>query len=255
MAQGLLDMGSPAWRVTHRETQMKSLVLALAATASVLGTGCGSPPCQRNVTLDWSGGFLGADGVQRLCANANVAGVAFVDLFINNDASTAARFNCTSYAAQAVDVGSGTNLYTVEGVEAGGRIAFRVELAVAAGCGNQTYAVTPAEGTLALDYSLPGNACFAPDSRIFSEVRDDIANQIAFVDSSSTSSPLCAPSPAPAPTYLLPAGNFTLIGVNEFSQSSGGIVGADCTQRAFQIAGASTTTVTPAIVNSGRACF
>ena len=235
---------------------MKRLVLALAATAIVLGTGCGSPPCQRNVTLDWSGGFLGADGVQRPCGTASAnASIAFVDLFINNDATTAARFSCTAYAAQAVDVGSGTNLYTVEGVESGGRIAFRAELSVAAACGNQTYAVTPAEGTLALDYSLPGNACFAPDSRIFSEVRDDIANQIAFVDS-STSSPLCAPSPAPAPTYLLPAGNFTLIGVNEFSQSSGGVVGADCTQRAFQIVGgASVTTVSPAIVNSTRACF
>jgi hypothetical protein len=190
------------------------------------------------------------DGVRRPCASA---GVTFVDLFINDDASTAVRVACTQGAAQAVDLPNGTNLFTIEGVEANDRIAFRDEVNLGFACGDQHVNVAPAEGTLALDYALPGNACFAANTRIFSAVRDDIANQLAYVDN-TTSSPVCAPSPAPAPTFLLPAGSFTLLGVNEWSPTSG-IVGADCTDRTFQIAGAQTTTVPADIVNSATACF
>lgn len=240
---------------------MNRIVLALAAaSATFVGAGCGpathAGPCPNSVTVDWSGGFQLATGSITSCSGANVSAM---DLFINDDPSTRVRVACTQGAAQAVDLPAGTNLFTVEGIDARSgqdRIAFRAEVNVASACGDQHVAVTPAAGTLALDYALPGNACYAPDSRIFSSVRDDIANQVAFVDA-STSSPLCAPSPAPAPTFILPAGNYTLLGVNEWSPSvaGNGIVGADCTDRAFQIAGAQTTTVTPSLVDSTTACF
>lgn len=236
---------------------MKRLALALAAAVTV-GTGCGSSHhrCANSVTVDWSGGFQTAANARVGCSAANVSAI---DLFINDDVSTAVRVPCTQGAAQAVDLPDGTNLFTVEGIDrrsGSDRIAFRAEVNVPFACGDQSVAVTPAQGTLALDYSLPNNAC-VPNSRIFSAVHDDIANQLAFVDADPTASPLCAPTPAPAPTFILPAGNFTLLGVNEFSQSSGGngIVGADCTHRTFQISGAQTTTVTPSLVDSHAACF
>jgi hypothetical protein len=242
----------------HRETHMKRLALVLAAAATVAGTGCGSSTprrCANSVTVDWSGGFLRADGATRDCAGAFVSAV---DLFINDDPNTAVRVACSQGAAQAVDLPDGTNLFTVEGIDqrggGTGRIAFRAEVNRPFACGDQHVLVTPSQGTLALDYSLPGNACVAGGSLIFSEVRDDIANQLAFQDTSG-SSPVCAPSPAPAPTFILPAGNFTLLGVNEVTASTFAVVGADCTDRPFQITGATTTTVTPSLVDSSTACF
>jgi hypothetical protein len=234
---------------------MKRLALLLAAV-SVLGTGCyvsNRAPCTGSVTVDWSGGFLGSDGVTRACG---AAGVTWVDLFINNDPNTAARVACTSLAAAAVDLPSGQNLLTVEGVETSGRIAYRAERTVAGACGDQQVAVTPAEGVLAVDYSFsPTNTCYATQpTYIWVKVRDDIANQTAFVDTGTGGLNLCTTTGA-APTYRLPAGNYTLLGVNEYSTVLPGIVGADCSHPAFVIAGAATTTATPVLVDSSQACF
>lgn len=229
---------------------MKRLALVLAAAASVLGTGCGpASHCARSATVDWSGGFLGSDNVVRGCADARVAEV---DLFINGDVNTMARVACTSGAAQAVDLPSGSNVLTIEGVESGGRIAYRAEVSVTPTCGDQGIAVTPAEGTLALDYAFaPTNVCHAAQpSFIWTNVHDDVANETAFQDTATAGVNLCG-TPL---TYRLPAGAFTLIGVNEYSQSAG-IVGADCTHTPFNIAGGLTTHVPATLVDSTRACF
>jgi hypothetical protein len=234
---------------------MKRLALVLAAV-SVLGTGCfvsDRAPCAGSVTVDWSGGFLGSDGIARACAGA---GVTWVDLFINSDVNTAARVACTSLAASAVDLPAGQNLLTVEGVEAGGRIAYRAERTVNGTCGDQQVPVTPAEGTLVVDYAFsPTNVCYATQpTYIWVKVHDDVANQTAFLDNGTGALNLCTTTGA-APTYLLPAGRYTLLGVNEVSLTAG-VVGADCRRPTFTIAGgAATTSVTPTLTDSAQACF
>lgn len=234
---------------------MKRLALILSAAAAVLGTGCGASPapCTSSVTVDWSHGFQLFDGTIGDCT---AAGVSQVDVFINNDPNAAASFACAQGAAQAVAVPAGTNLYTVEGIDGSGRIAFRDQVSVGSVCGNQNVQVQPSEGTLVLDYSFsPTNACYATQpTYIWSEVWDNVANQAAFVDASTRgASPVCTTT-GTAPSFLLPAGSYTLMGVNEWSPTYG-IVGADCTHASFAINGAGTATQTPVLVDSNQACF
>jgi hypothetical protein len=227
---------------------MKRLVLAIASAATLAGTGCGSHPCQRNVTVDWSQGFLRADGATLGCGGANVQ---FVDLFINDDPSTGTRVDCSVLAMQAVDVGTGTNLFTVEGIGPGGRIAYRKEFQLAAACGDQQVAVTPAQGVLHVAYSFsPSNSCYPGTTYLWSQVRDDVAGQIDFTDTDQSAANTC---PA-ALAFVLPEGPHTLLGINEWSPTAG-YVGADCTDRPFDIAGAQDTTVSPVLVDSSAACF
>lgn len=228
---------------------MKRLALLLTAAASLAGTGCGSGPCTRSVTVDWSGGFLGADGSRLSCAQA---GVTEVDLYINGDPNSLARVACTSLGAQAVDLPGGSTMITVEGVESGGRIAFRDEPTVNTTCGDVHVVAVPAEGTLALQYTFaPSNVCYATQpTYIWSKVWDNVANEAAFQDTGTGGQNLCGT----ALTYRLPAGSYTLMGVNEYSPSAR-IVGADCTQRTFTIAGARETAVPASLVDSSQACF
>lgn len=228
---------------------MKRLALLVAATASLAGMGCGSGPCTRSVTVDWSGGFLGSDNQLRPCTQA---GVIEVDLYINGDPNSLARVACTALGAQAVDLPGGSTMITVEGVESGGRIAYRDERTVNTVCGDLHVAAVPAEGTLALQYAFsPANVCYATQpTYIWSKVWDDVANEAAFQDTGTGPLNLCGTTL----TYRLPAGSYTLLGVNEYSQSAR-VVGADCTHRTFTIAGASQTPVPATLVDSSQACF
>lgn len=238
---------------------MKRLALLLAAAS--LGTGCivtNDPgtgtvaPCARSVTVDWSAGFLGADGVVRACG---AAGVTSVDLYIDDDPRSKARIGCGALGASTADLPAGQHLLTVEGIEAGGRIAYRAERTVNATCGDQQVRVTPAEGTLAVDYGFaPTNACYANQPTfIWLQVFDQIANQVAFQETGTGGLNLCTTTGA-APTYRLPVGSYTLSGVNEWSPTAG-IVGADCNHPTFVIGAAATTPVTPTLVDSSQACF
>ena len=144
-------------------------------------------------------------------------------------------------------------------VDGTGRILYRAQPSVASGsCGDLPVAVTPAQGTLAVDYSFsPTNACFSPQpTYMWTEVQDDIAGQIAFVDTGTGPANLCSTTAA-APQYLLPAGSVTLVGMTEDSPAPpAGVVAADCTHRPFVIVGgASVTTVSPVLIDSGAACF
>jgi hypothetical protein len=237
---------------------MKRLALLVAAAASLAGMGCGSspPPCIRSVTVDWSGGFLASNGQRLTCAQA---GVSEVDLYINGDPKSLARVSCASLGAQAVDLPGGSATITVEGVEPSGRIAFRDEPTVNTTCGDVHVVAVPGEGELVLDYSFtPLNVCYATQpTYIWSEVWDNLANEAAFVDASTRgASPVCSTTAA-APTFRLPVGSYTLMGVNEWSPNVGstGIVGADCSRPTFPIAAGAQTTVKPLIADSTQACF
>ncbi len=236
---------------------MKSIAFVLAA-ASLVGTGCISssnssppPPCSQNVTIDWTAGFLGFDNVARGCAAANVASV---DVFVNG--SYDATFACSALSASASGLPSGTNTFTIEGIENGtGRIAFRAE-ASESGCGDFRLALQPGEGTLAVDYSFsPTNACSLPaPTYMWLGVYDDLALQTAFVVNGGT---LTCDTVGAAPSYRLPAGAFTFDGIEEMRYLGGtsyGTLATDCTPRPFVIAGGAVTTVSPVLLDSVFAC-
>lgn len=230
---------------------MKRLALVLAA--AVFGTGCifvDDDECDRTVTLDWS--FRNADGgVTASCGDADVQ---VLDVWVNG--VFWGSFDCLGPPGTVALV-RGANLVIVEGIDSLGRIAYRDTFSVdASACGSQgTIATQPAEGWLAVDYSFsPVDACFSPGPTfIWLKVHDDVAGQTAFVETGVTAFQECSVILA-APRYRLPVGSFTLLGVEEVSLSLG-TVGADCTDRPFDIGAALTTTVQPVLVDSAIACF
>lgn len=229
---------------------MKRLALVLAA--ALLGTGCIDNTCDRFVTFDWTGGFRDANGALVGCSSASGA-VSVVDVWVNGQ--LAGSFFCLD-GSGSVAMPAGTSTVDVEGVEdpnGSNTIIFRDTLAVNAGCGNQVALVEPAEGRVAIAYSLPGGLCVTPPSFIWVRVQDDVANQLA-VDSAAD--PTLFPC-GQAVSFRLAAGSYTLLDAEERIPVGGGAyspVSTDCTDRPFTVAAAATTTVSPVLADSTVAC-
>jgi hypothetical protein len=232
------------------EIPMKRLALVLAA--ALLQTGClwDGDECDRTATVDWTGFVLAEGGAPVGCA---AAGVSDVDIWVNN--GFWGTFACGGPPAT-VSLARGTNFVTVEGIAAG-QIAYRHTVSVdATSCGDRGIVATqPGEGFFEVDYAFaPANACFAPGpTYMWLMVFDDVAGQTAFVETATTPFQECTVTAA-APRYRLPEGSFTLFGIEEVSVSLG-TVGADCTDRPFDMGAGAVTTVQPILVDSSQQCF
>jgi hypothetical protein len=237
---------------------MNRLALALAAT--ILGTGCivvdddHPAACTRTVTVDWS--FENADGGQT--SDCTTAGVSALDVFVNG--YFADRFSCAG-APGTVQVAGGTNDLIVEAIDSGGTVRYRDYKTVDANvCGHQgTVASMPGQGWLEVAYTFsPTNACYPTQpTYMWLQVFDDVAQQIAFLETDMTSFQVCSVTLA-GPRYAVPVGSFTFDGIEEVLPVGGGAtttVRADCTARPFDVNFLAVTTVRPQLVSSGAHCF
>ena len=237
---------------------MKRLALALAA--AVLGTACGSttpPPCTPSATIDWASGAAGTgfrNANNGVTVNCLTAGADWVDVFANG--ALVGSFNCADLGGT-VPVARGANDIIVEaGANAGNVILYRDHFTLnAASCTAQgTFASQPAEGWLAIDYTFsPNNFCSTPPTFMWVKVLDQIAGQVAFIDTGKTSAELCDVTAA-APKWNLPTGRYTLVGINEVDPTNL-VLAADCTRRDADVAAAQTTTLSPVLIDSSSACF
>jgi hypothetical protein len=227
-------------------------VLLLAATA-LLGSGCivNNDCVGRTITVQWgtvrSGAlvdvFTAGDGSLLSCSQA---GVAFVDIFMNG--TPVDRWNCTDGGATITNVASGSYTLTVEGVEAGGRIAFRDEFPVnSTACGDQLVQAQPGEGWLDVNYAFQGGgSCAANPSYLWFSMHDDVASAVvAQVDQGSAPTQYQCGVYANPPTSIppnalflpLPAGRYTLSWIEERIPVTGGfaLAGAYCSPTPFTV--------------------
>jgi hypothetical protein len=235
---------------------MKRLAAVLAA--ALLVTGCfHDDDCTGTVTVDWSGGFQDFDGGALL--NCAEAGVREVDIWVNGAFDS--TYACGVGAARGV-LFDGPNVVTVEGIDAGGFITFRGEVAVNGGsCREQRLGVTLAEGTVDLDYAFsPVDSCSSPPGStfMFFSIFDEIAGLVAAEVNATnfTNDQVCGNAEGvPLPiTLLLPAGSYTLDWIREVAPPST-VLARDCTPTSFSVAGAAVTTVSPVLVDSSFSCF
>jgi hypothetical protein len=233
---------------------MKRIAFVLAA--AFLGTGCVfvDDHCDPTVTIEWTT-FENAEGfVTPSCATA---GVEAIDVWVNG--ARVGVFDCFGPSGT-VPLSDGGNELRVEGIDALGRIAYRDWFSFdAPACGhNGTLQTNPAEGFVDVDYAFsPVNACSAPPSFIWLQVRDDVAGQIAFVENGVGAAQQCSLTAA-APRYRLPFGAFTLVGIEEVVPIGGGAFGvtaANCTPHPFDIGAGATTTVQPVLFDTAIGCF
>jgi hypothetical protein len=183
---------------------MKRLALVLAA--AFLGTGCiwvEDDHCEPDVTLEWD--FHDADGRAGLtCAQA---GVATVNVFVNDGVDGAFAFGCAG-GGGTVPLLPGTNLVTVEGIDGAGFIAYRDEFQLDASCGSAGVIPThPAEGRVNLDYGVStAPPCVGGPCEVWFSVFDQIAGEVTAWADASTAAILY-----PADVVLrLPAGPHVL---------------------------------------------
>lgn len=241
---------------------MKRLALALAA--ATLGTGCivmddHLDDCTGTVSLDWD--FQRYDGsvpvgtIGQVCA---VADVDYVDVFM--DGALVDRFNCTDGGVTVTGVTSGQYRFTVEGIvvgfDASEAIMYRDVFDVdARRCSDPLVHARPSQGTVVVDYALPGNACYGGPTYMSLQVWDDVAGQVAFFDPPTTGD-ACTVTGA-APEYVLPTGSFTLDWIHEMLDLGGGaytVVRRDCTDRGFAVPRGDTTAVYPVLAGDVAAC-
>jgi hypothetical protein len=186
--------------------------------------------------------------------NCLTAGADWVDVWANG--VLVGSFTCGA-GFGTVALAQGANDVIVEaGANAGNVILYRDRLNVnAATCAPQgTFASRPAQGGLAIDYSFsPTNACSTPPTYMWVQVFDQIAGQIAFVDTGRGAAELCSVTAA-APQWALPIGRYTLDGINEVTAGAA-VLAADCLHRDADVAAAATTTLTPVLIDSSSACF
>ncbi len=227
---------------------MKRLALVLAA--ALLGTGCiADNTCDRTLTLGWD--FETADGAVVGCSRSNNPTIVAVDVFANGQG--VGSFNCLD-GQGTVFVPGGSNLVTVEGVDSTSAIQYRDEFTIDGVCGDQAIATRPSEGRVSVAYSFsPVNVCVTPPSFIWVNVRDDIA-AVTAVDSAAAPELFVCSQPV---SFRLASGNYTLLKTEERIPAGGGTystVARDCTDYAFAVSAAATTTVSPVLVDSTFAC-
>lgn len=230
---------------------MKRLAVVLAAVLPL--SGCFWGECSRTVTVDWTSFRLADNTVTSSC---QAAGVSTIDVWVNS--AFAGAFACTGPAA-GVRLGSGSNLVTVEGRDAGGVIRYRDEFTVDGGhCGDVgVVEAQPGEGRISVSYTFaPVNACFDPGpSFIWVYVLDDIANEVAADSSAAPESGNVCGVNFPF-TFRVAAGEYTLLRTQEMIRSGGGYatVARDCTPYALQVSPAATTPVSAVLADASVSC-
>ena len=224
-----------------------SRVLLLAA-AALLGSGCivsnndPTPTCPPStITVTWNG-FTRGDGAVLTCSQALVSGV---DIFMNGQ--PVSTWNCTDGGATITQVQPGTYTLDVEGVESGGRIAFRDEFTVSTdGCGDHLVHAQPAEGYVDL------NPNCVSGSLLWFSVFDEIANkETVRVDGSTTPVDFACGSTT-ANLFPLPAGPHRMQWLEEVVQQSPTsflVTGAYCAPTEFTVQGGQTSTVNVSLAN------
>src|SRR5512138_1156955 len=250
---------------------MKRLALSLAAL--VVGSGCivsDTHPvaCDRNVTVEWPQ-FLAADGTTYPSTVDGCARAAIVAVDVFLDDALVDRFACSDGGVTITGVPSGSHTITVEGIEAGSRIAFRDDFVDSATtCGDRLVQAEPAEGFLDLQYSFGGGTCIgtvANPSYIWFSVYDQLAGQVtAEVGPASHLSDQprykCG-SPPVRPVLPLPAGPYTVRWVEETVLNQDGqtftVTARNCapTPTSTSVTGATTTPFPVALADSNVACL
>ncbi len=231
---------------------MKRLALAIAAT--VLGSGCivTSDHCDRTITTDWAFTYWSDAGAGAWVMNAGCAsaGVSTVDVWMNGQFVD--NLPCLSGGITITGVPRGTHTIDVEGLASNGAILYRDSFSVSAdSCGDHSVPASPAEGFMNVDYTAAGG-CTSSPCFLWLSVHDDIANQLAVAYSASGG----------ATTFQYPndvvlrlaAGTYSL----DWMQlvSSGTEVARACVLPTFQVAGAQTSLLSPAValVPTATAC-
>ena len=230
---------------------MKRLALVLAA-AALLGTGCGEN--HRSVTVDWSSNFVTADGATVGCSSAS-ADVQLVDVFVND--GFAGTFDCAA-GQGTVRMACGSNLITVEAVDATDAIVYRDELSTDSRCDSEVIAAQPGEGRVSVAYTFsPVNACISPGpSFIWVKVWDDIAGLLA-ADSAQDPTQFTCNDPPATVSFRLASGFYTLLETREMISIGAGTfatVAKDCVGRALTVSAAATTPVPVVLTDSTTAC-
>jgi len=229
---------------------MKRLAPVLAA-AALLGTGCGDHTCSRDVTLDWTSGFTTADGDVVGCSSAS-ADVQLVDVFVND--GFAGTFDCVA-GRGTVRMAGGSNLVTVEAVDATDAIVYRDEFSTDSTCDSEVIAALPGEGRVSVAYRFsPVDVCYSPGpSFIWVKVRDDIAGGIA-ADSAAAPTQWTCGDPV---SFRLASGSYTLLATREMISIGAGTyatVAKDCVDRALTVSAAATTPVSVVLTDSTTGC-
>jgi len=227
---------------------MKRLALALAA-AALLGTGCGDN--HRSVTVDWSSSFVTADGATVGCSSAS-ADVQLVDVFVND--GFAGTFDCAA-GRGTVRMACGSNLVTVEAVDATRAIVYRDEFSTDSTCSSEVIQAQPCEGRVSVAYAFsPVDACFSPGpSFIWVNVWDDIAG-VSAADSAAAPTQFTCGDPV---SFRLASGSYTLLETREMISIGSGsyaTVAKDCVDRALTVSAAATTPVSAVLTDSTTAC-
>jgi hypothetical protein len=222
---------------------MKRLALVLAA--AFFGAGCivhdDDAVCDRLMTLEWE--FQDFDGVIRGCTAPQREIVDAVDVWV--DGFYVTSFFCEDLGGT-ISISSLAQLVTVEGIAVDGRIAYRHEFVPDRSCADQLVLVTPAQGTLRVDYAFsPVNEC-GGSTLVELSVRDDIAALREVLQTT------CSTTTA-APEWSLPVGTFTLEWTEEVT-GGGQVLAADCADRSFFVDPAGVTLLEPTLLDTPDAC-
>lgn len=232
---------------------MSRLAILLAA-ASVLGTGCiVSNDCStRNVDVTWSSFRLYDNTVTTSCATA---GVAYVDVIVGS--SQPVRSYCGDGGVSLTGVPSGT--ITVEGIAAdGSTILVRDQISIAtSACGVQTVDTQPSEGTVRINFAVPGDQC-VNSSYMWYRVDDQIAGGTAALetgyDLTRNSCDAGQGDHVPTPIQIvLATGDYSLRWIEEVV-SPGTVYSANCTPVSFGVNPAQRTDLPVVLVDATAAC-
>jgi hypothetical protein len=190
--------------------------LALLLAASVLGTGCvasSTPPCTHTVSIGWPSFLLANGAVEQSCT---AAGVTSVEVLM--DGVSVKRVPCSDGGMSVVDVPGGSQQFTVEGLDSNGVVVLRDQLTVNGSvCGEQIVDSQPAEGLFTLDYHFtPNDVCTAGGSYIWFSVYDQFAKAVvAVADETAHATAYVCGDTTNIPSFVLPAGDYTLQRVEE----------------------------------------
>ncbi len=235
---------------------MKRIIPALAAV--VLGSGCvvTADPCDGTLTVDWQQFRDANNAVWSYCYSA---GVSTVDVYV--DGAAPYSVPCTDYS-MVIPAAEGTHSVVVEGLDAGGYILYRDSFPSASVACNMDTPVnsTPSEGYFDIAYTVTSGTCssYSP-SYVWFSIHDWTTQNTTWNSVGSGSSD---PAYYGMCSYYgdlllrLPAGSYTLDGVQEMGWSSGYYLArSDCTYRDFDVSGGYTTTRYPMLSTLGAYCF
>jgi hypothetical protein len=233
--------------------------LALLLATSLLGTGCivsDHNDCGfGSFTVEWPS-FQLADG--SVTPSCGVAGVAYVDVFLNN--ALVQRFNCADGGAVVTGVDSASYLLTVEAVDSSGRILLRDEQQVGADrCADRLVQFRPSEGFVELSYAFVNNGtCITPGpSYLWFSIFDQVANATTVqIDQASPLGDqiLYACGDQRGIVFPLPTGTYDLDWIEERQSPAFNVTGANCSRATFAIVPGQQTVVSSVLADTTVAC-